>query len=65
MLNALADDESEASQIAAFAGDNSDGNRRFIEFDSLLYAIIPAIHELKVLYTAVTRARFGCLFLEI
>ncbi|CAK0793330.1 unnamed protein product [Prorocentrum cordatum] len=64
MLGALADDDSEESQLAAFAADDGPGQGAFLQLNAAFYALTSAIHELKLLYTGITRARSGCVLLE-
>lgn len=63
-LGALALDDSDESHLAVFAAEDADGQGRFHKFSAEFYTITTAIHELKLLYTAITRARFGCAILE-
>ncbi|CAK9094896.1 unnamed protein product [Durusdinium trenchii] len=62
-IGELADENSEGSQMALFAA-TSDPGDVFLKHSDVFYQMVPAIHELKILYTAITRARFGCVLLE-
>ena len=46
-----------------FAASSQEGDI-FLQHSQTFYEMIPAIHEFKVLYTAITRAKFGCAILE-
>ncbi|CAE7852591.1 TRANK1 [Symbiodinium sp. KB8] len=62
-VGSLADASSEGSQLAMFAASSQEGDI-FLQHSQTFYEMIPAIHEFKVLYTAITRAKFGCAILE-
>ncbi|CAE7269819.1 TRANK1 [Symbiodinium sp. CCMP2456] len=63
-IGSLADASSEGSQLAMFAASSQEGDI-FLQHSLTFYEMIPAIHEFKVLYTAITRAKFGCAILEV
>ncbi|CAE7815684.1 TRANK1 [Symbiodinium sp. CCMP2592] len=63
-IGSLADASSEGSQLAMFAASSQEGDI-FLQHSQTFYEMIPAIHEFKVLYTAITRAKFGCALLEV
>eukprot|EP00439_Symbiodinium_sp_Y106_P032711 s733_g3.t3 len=63
-IGSLADATSEGSQLAMFAASSQEGDL-FLQHSQTFYEMIPAIHEFKVLYTAITRAKFGCALLEV
>ena len=63
-IGSLADATSEGSQLAMFAASSQEGDL-FLQHSQTFYEMIPAIHEFKVLYTAITGAKFGCALLEV
>ncbi|CAE7857933.1 TRANK1 [Symbiodinium necroappetens] len=63
-VGSLADPSSEGSQLAVFAASSQEGDI-FLQHSQTFYEMAPAIHEFKVLYTAITRAKFGCAILEV
>ncbi|CAJ1447712.1 unnamed protein product [Effrenium voratum] len=62
-IGELADENSEGSHLAMFAA-TADPGDVVLQHSDTFYKMVPAIHELKILYTAITRSRFGCAILE-